>query len=199
VKKKPIVPFSDGRLRVAPKAKSIDFPQTLRFGRHFVSLRWLGPADVGRLLEFFDSHTPETIRDRYGFLFAHLSPERAAELVGIDQSKDAALGVFEERKRNTLLIAIGRYCRSVDGRTAEVAFVVREDRRGLGIATRLLGALVGIARSRGLLRLTAQVHADNHAMLGVLRKAGAIQREHTPGGEIEMSLALQPTASGDTH
>lgn len=71
-----------------------DIPLALRFGVHRTVLRWLRPDDVDRLLEFFGSHTPETIRRRYGYLFTRMSSDRAANLVEVDQSRDAALGNF---------------------------------------------------------------------------------------------------------
>jgi GNAT superfamily N-acetyltransferase len=164
-------------------------PLELVFGKHHTVLRWLRPHDVGRLLTFFGSHTPETIRSRYGYLFTRLSSDRAAHLVGVDQSVDAALGVFEANEPGHL-VAIGRYCRAEDGTSAELAFVVREDRRGLGIATALLHALIAIARERGLLRLTAQVQCDNGTMLGVFRHAGATFTAIPGSGTFEATIAL---------
>jgi RimJ/RimL family protein N-acetyltransferase len=147
-------------------------PFEKRFGCFRCIVRYLCPEDASRLIAFFRSHTPETIHDRYGFYVSHMSEERAARLVGVDQTRDAALGVFELSDRRPLL-AVGRYCLESSGRSAEVAFVVREDRRRLGMATTLLATLMKIARERGLLRLTAQVLPDNEAMLRVFRRAGA--------------------------
>jgi GNAT superfamily N-acetyltransferase len=150
----------------------IILPFEQRFGAHRCVVRCLCPDDAPRLLDFFRSHTPETIHDRYGFFVSHLSPARAARLVGVDQTRDMALGVFESGG-NGALIAVGRYCLESDGRSAEVAFVVREDRRRLGIATTLLTTLAGIAGERGLDELTAQVLSRNEAMLRIFRRAGA--------------------------
>lgn len=164
------------RKDVLPRGfRSADLPLTIRFASRRATLRRLGPDDAGRLLEFFATHTPETVHLRYGYLFTQMSPERARELVSVDQSRDAALGVFEEdaEKDDSRLIAIGRYCLAGDARSAEAAFVVREDRRGRGIATALLEALAAIARERGLVALTAEVQRDNHAMIGVFLRQGA--------------------------
>lgn len=149
-----------------------NLPFEARFGGHPCRVRCLCPDDAPRLLAFFRSHSPETIHDRYGFFFSSLSPERAARLVGVDQTRDVALGVFESGGREALT-AVGRYCLESGGRSAEVAFVVREDRRRLGIATTLLKTLTGIAVERGLIRLTAQVLSDNDAMLRIFRRIGA--------------------------
>lgn len=165
-------------------------PLELNFGKHPTVLRWLRPNDVGRLLTFFGSHTPETIRSRYGYLFTRLSSDRAAHLVGVDQSVDAALGIFETNALGQL-IAIGRYCLAEDRASAELAFVVREDRRGLGIATALLHALAAIARERGLARLTAQIQCDNGPMISVFRHAGAVFATIPGAGSLEATLELR--------
>ena len=147
-----------------------------KFGGHPAVLRLLGPADRDTLLDFFESHTRETIHLRYGYELSQISEARAAELVGVDQSKDAAIGIFEKDQK-VPLVAIGRYCLRSDGESAEIAFVVREDRRGLGMATTLLGILLRIAASRGLKTFVAQVLRENLEMFEVFR---ALRRNEDP-------------------
>jgi GNAT superfamily N-acetyltransferase len=167
-----------------------DLPLVLRREGYRVTLRLLRPDDAALLIAFFESHTQETVRQRYGYLLAEMSPARAATLVGVDQSREAALGVFEDAHASAPLVAVGRYCMADDGRSAEVAFVVREDRRGLGIASTLLRALMSIARERGLVRLTAQVERDNAAMLAIFRHAGATIAEIPGTWTHEITLGL---------
>lgn len=181
------VPFPTTR----PRGPRVDIPSAIRFGKHRTTLRFLRPEDADKLLQFFSTHTEDTIRSRYGYYFAHMTPERAAELVGVDQTRDAALGVFEMSPTGTKLIAIGRYCLSGRGDAAEAAFVVREDRRRLGIATTLLNALRKIAAERGLRRLTGQVQYDNPAMLAVFRRAGAHIAEIPGTGSMSVEMAIE--------
>ena len=147
------------------------FPLCRRFGGHTAIIQPLQPSDRDTLLSFFESHTQETIHLRYGYEVKQISGARAAELVGVDQSKDAALGVFEPAE-DVPLVAIGRYCLTPDGRASEVAFVVREDRRRHGMATALLEALLRIAGSRGLATLEAQVLRENQPMLEIFGRLG---------------------------
>jgi len=167
-------------------------PLARKFGSHRTTLRFLSPDDAATLLAFFSTHTPDTIYSRYGS-FVHLSPEQAMQLVSVDQSRDCALGVFEGRPRS--LIAIGRYCLDATGKSAEVAFVVQENRRGLGIATTLLRELLAIARARGLVKLTAQVEHHNHAMREIFRRAGAVFADHGYGEAIQVTLELHDNLS----
>jgi RimJ/RimL family protein N-acetyltransferase len=148
-------------------------PREVMFGGRPHLLRLLGPADEDRLISFFNSHTGETIRQRYGYHISEMTHERALRLVGVDQSRDLALGVFERTPDGEdLLHAVGRYLLDPAGRSAEMAFVVRESKRGLGICTALLRTLLRVARHRGMNHLYAQVQADNAPMLAVLRRHG---------------------------
>ena len=156
-------------------------------------VRYLGSDDQQRLIDFFNTHTIETIRSRYGYLMARMSPERAAQLVGVDQSRDAALGVFEGTGSGATIIAIGRCCALTNLKAAEVAFIVREDRRRLGIASLLFSTLLEIMRARGVSHVFARVQRDNEAMLELFRRAGAELRNLPDSGEVEMTLRIAET------
>jgi RimJ/RimL family protein N-acetyltransferase len=172
------------------KPRRVTLPCARRFADYWTILRPLESGDRERLLAFFASHTPETIRSRYGYVFREMTSERAAALVSVDQTRDCAIGVFEITLTETNLIAVGRYCLTKSGDAAELAFVVREDRRDLGIATALLDALMTIALERGLGRLLAQVSYDNAAMLAVFRRAGARIAEIPAAGSMFAELRL---------
>lgn len=148
-------------------------PREVVFGGRPHTLRPLGPADEDRLISFFNSHTGDTIRQRYGYHISEMTHERAHRLVGVDQARDVALGVFERAPDGgEVLDAVGRYLLDPTGGSAELAFVVRESKRGLGICTALLRALLRIARHRGMSFLYAQVQADNAPMLSIFRRHG---------------------------
>ena len=71
-------------------------------------------------------------------------------------------------------VAIGRYIRLRDDPgTAEVAFGVRDDLRGNGFGTLLLGALGVAATYAEIDRFRAETLHENRAMQQVLKKAGA--------------------------
>jgi len=105
--------------------------------------------------------------------FSRLPPERAAALVGVDQIRDVAVGIFEGSLPSGRLLAIGRACRLPGDEAAELAFVVHEQWRRLGIVTVLFQVLVGLLRQRGVQEIVAQLEQDNPAMLRVFRNAGA--------------------------
>ncbi len=167
-------------------------PRTIRLrdGREYV-LRALTPDDVDRLHAFFHTHTDETIYQRYGHIFRNMSHARALRLVSVDQERDLALAFFErEAGCEEVIHAIGRYYLDDDGRGAEIAFVVRETKRRLGMCRELLGAMVEAARTRGVKRLWALVLVTNTEMLGLLERVGARQALKPDGSQVEVSLDL---------
>lgn len=74
--------------------------------------------------------------------------------------------------------------------TGELAFSLEADLQGAGHGARLFASLCTRARRMGLSRLVLQCLADNHAMLRIIRRAGATLRRD--GAEIEAALTLLP-------
>jgi GNAT superfamily N-acetyltransferase len=89
------------------------------------------------------------------------------------------------------IIAGGRYivCDAA-GQRAEVAFTVRDDYQGLGIAGRLLEHLVRIARDQGIAELVADVLPQNSAMLRVFARSGLPMTPSRGDGVVHVRLAL---------
>lgn len=156
-------------------------------------LRPLNPADDLRLQEFFYSHTEETIVRRYGFTVTRMSRQRAFELVGINQNTDLGLAIIEMLGPRQVIQAVGRYYLDPDGKSAEMAFVVAESKRRLGMARVLLTRMIEVATQRRLHKLWAQVDHDNTPMLKLFRKCNSVE---APGEDphticIEINLASQ--------
>jgi acyl-CoA hydrolase/ribosomal protein S18 acetylase RimI-like enzyme len=172
----------------------------LRDNRDYI-LRPLNPADDRRLQEFFYSHTEETVIRRYGFTVTRMSRERAFELVGVDQTRDLALAIMELQGPRQVIHAVGRYYLDADGKAAEMAFVVGESKRRVGMARTLLGQMLETAAKRGLAMLWAQVDRDNIPMLRLFRSLDAreLPGEDSKSVRIEIPLAgakVSPKATG---
>lgn len=151
-------------------------------------LRPLHPSDMRGLQEFFYSHDEETVRLRYGYHRERMSGESAYKLAAVDQGRDVALGLFEEAKGRQELRAIGRYYLEEGGARAEVAFVVHEEKRHLGMAGFLLGELAAVAKRRKVRRFWASVLPENRAMAGLFLAAGGL--ESKAGGDGERGFEI---------
>lgn len=77
---------------------------------------------------------------------------------------------------------------------AEVAFVVDEKSRGLGIGTLLLERIAREAAARGIRELVAEVMAENHEMLEVFRDAGFPTASHRVGDTVTVVMQTEAHA-----
>ncbi len=132
-----------------------------------IHIRSIQPDDEQRLLNFFHSHTDATIHLRYGVMMREISHERALELVRLDGHKELALIALDGPTDSEHIVAVGRYFVDEATGLAEVAFVVHEQYRDMGIATHLLRRLAQIVRDKGFSGITAQVLEGNDSMLQV--------------------------------
>ena len=126
-----------------------------------------GPA----LHELHDQVSDEAIRLRF------FSAARHAAHVYVDHllADDNVLALVAERHGQLVGLATAEL---LGASRAEVAFLVADDARGLGIGTLLLEHIAALARSRGITSFEADVLTENHAMLTVLSDAGfANQRD----------------------
>ncbi|MBL9206862.1 MAG: GNAT family N-acetyltransferase [Opitutaceae bacterium] len=177
---------------LAPMVSMPD-PVELFFAGERHVLRCLNLDDTDRLIAFFNSHNEETVRLRYGYFFKEMTVARARELVGVDQCRDLALALFSFGAEGEPVIdAIGRYFLLPSGRSAEMAFIVRETKRRLGMAQTLLRALAATARVRGLTKLVAQVQRENRGMIALFRKEGATVKSNLGADAVDISLPLKP-------
>ena len=76
-------------------------------------------------------------------------------------------------------------------RGAEVAFTIEEDYQGQGLASKLLSALVGIARQHGIGRFEAEVLAGNASMLKVFERSGLPLTKARDGSVIHVVMDLR--------
>jgi len=66
-------------------------------------------------------------------------------------------------------------------RLADIAFLVRDDWQGRGVATNLLRRMRDMARDRGLAGFTADVLTSNTRMLAVFHESGLAFRSEVQG------------------
>jgi len=135
-----------------------------------IDFRPLLPSDEFAYRNFFYSLQAETIYLRFFYrmkLFSHEVVQK--QWASVDYRKNMSLIGQVRSGGHKEIMAIGSYAEDV-GNCAEVAFVVREDFHGLGIATYLLGALEKIARENDYDCFKASVLKENTAMLQVFKK-----------------------------
>ncbi len=88
------------------------------------------------------------------------------------------------------LIGVASYEARDQDAAAEIAFAVADHAHHRGVATLLLEHLVSAASSRGIRTFTAEVLAENSAMLRVFADAGLHAQRKTQDGVTELSFDL---------
>ena len=71
--------------------------------------------------------------------------------------------------------------RGTEVRTGNVGIVVKDGFRGVGIGTRMMQTIVGVAKKRGLRVLVLSVFATNERAIHVYEKVGFVKCGRVPG------------------
>ena len=169
--------------------------ETLRNGL-VVTIRGMHPDDRDKVATAIGKLDRESVYSRLFSNRRELTPTGLDRVMTVDPGHDVALLVTRGTGPEEIVIGSGRYVAVLTQggeRTAEVAFVVDESHRGLGIASRLLHHLAEIARRRGIVAFEADVLAGNRPMLGVFAHSGLAMRQRRDGDVVHLTLSLQPS------
>jgi len=119
-----------------------------------------------------------------------LSPAELRYFTDVDHHDHEALAALSPADGRG--VGVARYVRDADDpQAAEIAVTIADDWQGRGLGTELLAQLSERARQAGICRFTAVVAADNVAIAGLLRNAGA-DLAGGSHGTVEYQVALTP-------
>ena len=162
--------------------------KALKNGR-MVEIRPLLPSDEFEYRSFFYSLQEETIYHRFFYRLKLFSHEMAQQQwASVDYRKNVSIVGLIQYRGHKEIVAIGSYADDSGGR-AEVAFVVREDFQGMGIATLMLKQLEVIARENDFKGFIASVLCENVAMQHVFKKCYPnLQANQCSAGEMTLVM-----------
>jgi acyl-CoA hydrolase/GNAT superfamily N-acetyltransferase len=154
-----------------------------------VEFRPILPSDEFAYRNFFYSLQEKTIYMRFFYKMKLFTHEVVQEHVAaVDYRKNMSILGLVMRGGHKEIIGIGSYAESANDR-AEVAFVVREDFHGLGVASYMLQELEKIARENGYKGFEAVVLRENQSMIRVFKKRYPSARIKPAGGS-EISILM---------
>lgn len=163
----------------------------VKFKDESFMFRPLHPSDTRALQEFFYSHTAETVNMRYGHVKDTLNNESAYKMTAVDQTKDIAFALFMEHDHRQEICAVGRFYCDPSGNSAEVAFIVGEKVRRMGMSRFLLAELASVAKKRGIKKFWASVLKRNKAMASLFTKYGAEKESHFGEDSDEFTMDVK--------
>jgi RimJ/RimL family protein N-acetyltransferase len=158
-----------------------------------ILIRAVRPDDQERLRAAFSKLDRTSIYTRFFGYRKELTETELEQATNVDFDRIVALWATIDSDGTEIIIGGGRYVRNPEPASrpsAEVAFAVEEDYHGQGIASCLLGHLVRIARSKGLVQLDADVLARNRPMLAVFARSGLPMRQQSAQDVIHVTLSL---------
>jgi GNAT superfamily N-acetyltransferase len=160
---------------------------TLKNGKT-MSVRPLLPSDEIAYRNFFYALKEETVFLRFFHSVTIFSRKMAQEhWANIDYRKNISLIGSVKFRGNKEIVGIGTYAR-IDDTWAEVAFVVRDDFQGQGIAAYLLGELEKVARINGYTGFFASILPENTAMLNLCKKRYSDITMREKDGEVAIHM-----------
>ena len=158
-------------------------------GQDFV-IRPIRPEDAEAHAALVGRVPPEDLRYRFFSSIRQVAPEQMIRLTQIDYDREMAFIAVRAGDRAT--VGVARLV--VEGGEAdgngEFAILVEPGSKGLGLARHLMECLFAWARMQHLARITGQVLADNHAMLGFVRHLGFAIRL-VPGETDALEVVLE--------
>jgi RimJ/RimL family protein N-acetyltransferase len=174
--------------RSGPRHAARGKPALLRDGSE-VLIRPVQGTDASLLADGFARLSARSRQMRFLGTKNELSPAELRYFTEIDHHDHEALGAVD--RANGRGVGVARYVRSAqDARSAEIAVTVVDEWQGRGLGTELVAQLSERAREEGIRRFTALVAADNVALAGLARSAGAELVRREPAAVVyEVPLA----------
>ena len=159
-----------------------------------VTVRAVRSDDGEKIRRAFKGLERETVYTRFFGYKADVTDQELRRITEADFKGDAALLVTIGSGEEEIVIGGASYF-GVDARSevrsAEMAFTVEEDYQGLGVGTCLMRHLVGLAQSKGLTRLEADVLVRNVPMLNVFRRSGLPLTLRRDGDVFHIALEIR--------
>jgi len=146
--------------------------QIVKVGVAPVALRQIRPDDAAALQGFVRALSPASRRLRFHAALNGLPEATLQALTGVDQRGRVAFVLTVTERGTERIVGEACYVVSSDGETAEFGIAVADAFRGLGLAERLLTALIDAARAAELRWLVGEVLAGNARMLAFMRRCG---------------------------
>lgn len=166
--------FSYGTDAMQNKPAATTFPAftiILRDGRQ-VLVREIAEADKAGLVAAFSRLSADARYARFMAAMQQLPDAMLEHATHPAAEREFALVALANTEKTPAIVGGARYAAAAGSDTCEFAVTVVDDWHGLGLAGRLLGALIDVARRRGYRCMEGYVLSSNTAMRRLARRLG---------------------------
>ena len=158
-----------------PSDQETEWP--MRDGSRYI-IRPLHPHDAEMLQELVRGLSQESRYFRFVSSMRELSDRMLARFTLIDYDREMALvAIYPQRipdpaggfTKTERIIGVSRYVTNPDKSTCEFALVIADEFSGQGLGSRMMLAIIDVARSKGLSWIEGLVLTKNVSMLNLMR------------------------------
>jgi acyl-CoA hydrolase/RimJ/RimL family protein N-acetyltransferase len=170
----------EGKVYVGPRALKATFE--LKGGKKII-FRPSQPSDKRAIKEMLYSLSNESIYKRFISHVEQFPFQRIKNFLYIDHRGDeVVVGTIQKKKAGEKIVCVAGYYLDPGSNRAEVAFMVRDDWQGKGLASFSLQLLTTAALRNGFMGFTAETLPSNLAMRRVFEKSGLTVKSHMEEG-----------------
>ncbi len=137
-----------------------------------ITIRPIRPEDAGMEKDFHHRLSEHTKYFRFMQALQELTPEMIVRFTQIDYDREMAFVAVTKDANMPSELGVGRYLMNPDGNSVEFALVVADDCQHLGIGSRIMKALMQMAKSKGISFFEGEVLVVNKPMLSLVKKLG---------------------------
>lgn len=135
-------------------------------------LRPIKPEDEPMWHALLQRCSPETIHQRFRYMFKATTHEMATRFCFIDYDREMAIVAERAGPGPRELLGVGRLVADAEHTSAEFAILVGDPWQGIGVGSQLTDYCLEISRTWGIRRVQAQTATDNQRMLAMFRHRG---------------------------
>jgi acetyltransferase len=187
-------PFSHLAIRPYPEewVKTVRLPDESE-----ILLRPIRPEDEPLWLGLVASCSPETLRQRFRYMFKTPSHAMAARFCFLDYDREIAIVAETIVGGERRLVGIGRLIADADHTSAEFALLVADAWQGRGLGSILLDYCLTICDRWGVRQVTAETAPDNLRMLTMFQRRGfALDRTIAPDVVVVRKVIANAAPAG---
>ena len=158
-----------------------------------VLLRTIDKSDVPLWLAFISRLSTHAKYLRFHNIPKEMTEEDAIRYCTVDYIKSFAYIAEIGKKKGRKIIAVARYSRLPDKRSAEVAFAIEDAYQSIGLGTKLIEALVNVARENDISTFEADVLGQNLKMMEAFRDYGFHVSSNLEDGVYHVTFPIKQT------